>query len=212
MSALVSQFREPSAGITGAAPDRYGEKGGDGVWSMRWPRSVRTRRGLTMVEVTISLIILGVAITAGVRTLGSFATSSKAWAERSVAMELANALMSEITTLPFADPDGGNVIGCDPGETAADRTTFDDIDDYHGWEASPPQDASGTALTAYSGFRQQVAVAYDDALGEPLAVDFEAGTFKKITVTISKDNKVLARLVPVRARQADVMNGSTIGE
>lgn len=164
------------------------------------------RRGLTLVEVTVSLIILGVAITAGVRTLGSFATGSRAWQERSIALELANALMTQIATLPFSDLDGGGLIGRDAGEQAHDRSRFDDIDDYHGWDASPPKDAANEDMTDFAGFRQQVTVAYDDSFGEHVGGGLAADTFKEITVTISKDDKVLARLVTVRARRSGGMN------
>jgi prepilin-type N-terminal cleavage/methylation domain-containing protein len=164
-------------------------------------RQCGQRKGLTLAEVVISLMILAVAVTAGVQALGSFSVGGMAWQDRSTAIELANALMAEIDSLPFADPAGSSTIGLESGETPGDRSTFDDIDDYDGWDACPPKDKTNAEMSAYGGFRQQVSVAFDNSLSTATGVAFAAGNFKKITVTISKDDKVLAKLVTVRAQQ-----------
>jgi hypothetical protein len=137
-----------------------------------------------------------------VQALGSYAAGSLAWQERSVASELANALMSEIDSLPYCDPSGANVIARETGESADDRSTFDDVDDYDGWDVSPPRDRTNTAMTAYDGYRQQVTVAFDTSLATNTGVALTAGTFKKITVTILKDDKPLAQLITIRAKQS----------
>lgn len=158
-------------------------------------------RALTLVEVVLSMVILGIAISAGVQALGSFAAGSLAWRERNTAGELANALMAEIDSLPFCDPSGSNTIARESGESADDRSTFDDIDDYDGWDVSPPRDKTNAALTIYDGYRQQVAVAFDTSLATKTGVALTANTFKKITVTILKDDKVLSQLITIRAKQ-----------
>jgi len=160
------------------------------------------RRALTLIEVVVSLVILAVAVTAGLQALGSFATGSRIWQERSTAIELANTLMAEIDALPFADPAGGSTIGVDSGESATDRSTFDDIDDYDGWDASPPKDKTNATMTGYDGYRQQVSVAFDNTLATFTGAALTANTFKKITVTISKDSRVLAQLTTIRAKQS----------
>src|SRR5690554_5058354 len=98
------------------------------AFSYRPGRCSHHRAGLTLAEVLTCLVILGVAMTAGVQALGSFAASGRAWKERNTAMELANALMVQINELPFNDPDGSNVIGRESGEITDQRTTYDDID------------------------------------------------------------------------------------
>lgn len=167
---------------------------------MRQNQSIR--RGLTLAETMVSLVVLAVAVTAGVQSLGSFAAGARTWQERSVALELAAQLMSEINALPFHDPSGNTSIGRDAGETTGDRTTYDDIDDYDGWDESPPKDASGNAMSQYASYRRQVSVVFDNSLATQTGLTFPAGSFKKITVTILKDNKVLAQLVSVRASQS----------
>lgn len=161
----------------------------------------RRFRGLTLVEVVISLVILGVAVAAGVQALGNFAAGSRTWQERSTALELANTLLAEIDSLPFCDPGGTNNISLDSGETSDDRSTFDDIDDYNGWDACPPKDKTNAPMTDYAGYRQQVTVAFDTSLATHTGATLTANTYKKITVTISKNDKTLARLITIRAKQ-----------
>jgi type II secretory pathway pseudopilin PulG len=167
-------------------------------------RRPRQLRALTLVEVVISLIILAVAITAGVQALGSFAAGGRAWQERSTAIELANTLMAEIDSLPFADSGGSISIGLDSGEDPENRSTFDDIDDYNGWDASPPKDKTNAPMAACDGFRQQVTVSFENSLSAYTGVILTAGGFKKITVTISKDDKVLAQLTTIRSKPSGV--------
>ncbi len=44
------------------------------------------------------------------------------------------------------------------GEIADDRRTFDDVDDYHGWFASPPQLRNGDPIDMYEGWSRGVSV------------------------------------------------------
>ncbi|GMU24737.1 MAG: hypothetical protein AMXMBFR13_48090 [Phycisphaerae bacterium] len=164
-------------------------------------RSDCRRSGLTLAEVAVSLVILGVAMTAGVQSLGSFAVGARTWQERSTGMELANRLMAEINTLPFKESGGANTIGREAGENDDDRSTFDDVDDYDDWDVSPPRDTANTQMTGYDGYRQRVTVVFDESLGEEFGVTLTAGLVKKITVTVLKDGKELARLVTYRTDQ-----------
>lgn len=156
------------------------------------------RRALSYVEVVVSLAVIATSVAATLRAFGSYAVGRRAFEERAVAIELANQLMAEINQLPFAET-GGGAIGLDAGELSSNRSTFDDIDDYHNWNASPPRDRSNAALTQYEGYRQEVKVALDTAIPDPPGGTWAAGTFKRITVRILKDGKVLATLVTVRA-------------
>jgi hypothetical protein len=158
------------------------------------------RPALSYVEVLMSLMLIATAVAASLRALGSYAMGRQAFEERAIAIELANQLMAEINQLPFADPAGGNTIALDSGENASNRATFDDIDDYNGYDQSPPRDRSNTSLTHYTGFQQQVTVAFDTTIPAPGSGTWTAGTFKKITVKILKNGKPLVTLVTVRSR------------
>jgi hypothetical protein len=158
------------------------------------------RRGMTYVEVVVSLIILSTAMVASLQAFGIYAMGSRDWGERARALELANQLMAEINALPFEDPMGSVGIGLESGEIAGDRTTFNDIDDYHGWDESPPTNRNGIALQAYAGYRRTVSVTSDNSLAAATGLSLPADAFKKIVVRVFKDEKELARLVTVRSR------------
>jgi|GEM_PF-6598319 len=49
-------------------------------------------------------------------------------------------------------------------ESSSSRADWDDVDDYEGWSASPPQLKDGTPIADYSGWTREVAVAYVDPL------------------------------------------------
>lgn len=153
---------------------------------------------MTLAEVLVSLLIVGVAMAAGVQALGSFAGGARSWQERSAAVQLASRLMAEIDVLPFQDPAGAVTIGVDAGETLGNRTQYDDIDDYHNWNESPPKDSSGNAMTGYAGYRQKVEVVFDTSLSTKTGLTFTSGAAKRVTVAILKDDRELARLVTVR--------------
>jgi prepilin-type N-terminal cleavage/methylation domain-containing protein len=155
------------------------------------------RAAMTLVEVITCLVILGIAVAAGAQAMASFAAGSRIWQDRSTAIELAHALMAEINA-----PSGTNIIGREAGESADDRRTYDDIDDYNGWDATPPKDMTNAPMTAYAGFRQQVEVSFDESVSPAAVAALQTGCCKKIKVTISRDGKVLARLVTIRAKQS----------
>ncbi|GMV98676.1 MAG: hypothetical protein AMXMBFR83_30240 [Phycisphaerae bacterium] len=153
---------------------------------------------MSLVEVAVSMLIVGVGLTAGVQALGSFAAGSRAWQERSVAAHLAAQLMAEINALPFQEPGGAaGTIGRESGETAL-RTTFDDVDDWDGWYQSPPVNSWGSPMSEYTGYCQQVSVTFDTSLATRTGLTFPAGAAKKITVTVLKDGKTLARVTTIR--------------
>lgn len=156
------------------------------------------RRALTYFEVVVSLAILATASAASLQALGSFALGSRLWRERATAQELASQLQEEIETLPWADPAGGATIGIEVGEASGNRTTFDDIDDFDGWTEPSIQDRAGASLPGYGGYSRSVTVAYANDISSATTPALPTNTFKKITVTVWKNGKQLARLTAIR--------------
>ncbi len=157
------------------------------------------RQALSYIEVVVSMAIIATSIAASLRAFGSYAAGRRVFEERAVAIELANQLMAEINQLPFAEA-GSTTIGLDAGELASSRSTFDDIDDYHNWDVSPPRDRANTTLTQFNGYRSTVSVAFDSSIPSPPGGTWTAGTFKKITVRIYKDSRLLTELVTIRSK------------
>lgn len=99
------------------------------------------------------------------------------------AMALVDAMLEEIQSKPYADPEGAVAVGPDAGET--DRTLFDNADDYHGYSEATG-DCADVELAAYSGrfdvFSRSVVCVYGTqtvaAFGDPIA-----GLNATVTVT-----------------------------
>ena len=121
---------------------------------------VRTRSGLTLAEVAISTLLVGVLMVASLRTVES---SLHNWNAASASCDggaLARQLLDEIQTLAYEDADGSPIFGVETGEATspATRAQFDDIDDYDAWTSSPPLDKAGNALAEFSGWSRSVSI------------------------------------------------------
>ncbi len=102
-------------------------------------RVIRGTGGVTLIEVIMVIVLTAIAIPPLISLLGSGAIKSVDTERRTVALGLAQGLMEEIksqhydekTSPPYSYPPGP-----DTGENAGDKTTFDDMDDYAGWQES----------------------------------------------------------------------------
>jgi type II secretory pathway pseudopilin PulG len=92
-------------------------------------------RGLSLIEVVASTMIVGMMCVAALNSLGAATRSSESIGNRAVAIGLADDLMSEILQKPYKDSTSP-IFGPEPGEV--DPTDFDDVDDYNGWSEQPP--------------------------------------------------------------------------
>ena len=93
----------------------------------------RQPTAFTLAESLLASIILAMIVSSMVMPFVAGAQNDQANARQALAVALAEDLMEEILGRPFDDPDGtGSVLGVDAGEVSADRTTFDNVDDYDG--------------------------------------------------------------------------------
>lgn len=80
-------------------------------------------RGVTLVELVISIVIISIALTGILVVMNRTQSSSADPIIMHQAIAVAEAYLEEIMLKSFSDPDGTEV-----GET---RPTFDDVDDYN---------------------------------------------------------------------------------
>jgi prepilin-type N-terminal cleavage/methylation domain-containing protein len=160
-------------------------------------RSKADPRGLTLVEVIAATMIVGMMSVATLNSLGAATKSSNSIGNRAVAAGLADELMSEITQLPYSDPNGSAVFGRESGEAASPRSAFDDVDDFNGWTASPPQYRDGTVIPDRTAWRQTVAVSWVTPANPASTAVSDQGA-KRIRVTIEYDGVVLADQSAIR--------------
>jgi prepilin-type N-terminal cleavage/methylation domain-containing protein len=153
--------------------------------------------GLTLIEVVASTMIVGLMAVAALNALGAATKSANSIGNRAVAAGLADELMSEIAMQSYSDPDGSPVFGHESGESTSVRSAFDDVDDYDGWNASPPQYRDGTTIPDRTNWRQRVAVTYVVPTTPTTTSATDQGA-KRIHVTIEYQNVVLADQYAVR--------------
>src|SRR5215211_4841495 len=149
------------------------------------------RRGLTLIEVVASTMIVGLMAVASLNALGAATKSANSIGNRAVAVGLADELMSEIAMQSYSDPGGSPVFGHESGESTSVRSAFDDVDDYHGWNASPPQYRDGTVIPDRTNWRQRVTVTYVTPTNPTTTSATDQGV-KRTRVTIEYQNVVLA--------------------
>jgi MSHA pilin protein MshD len=113
-------------------------------------------RGVTLIELVITITLIGIAVSAVLGTLAANAKSSADGMVRAQAMAIADAYLEEIRLKSFTDPDGVD------GETG--RLNFDDVDDYNGLSDVGAVDQFGNAIAGLGEYRVAVAVAHSSAL------------------------------------------------
>lgn len=133
--------------------------------------------GNLLIDLVIGVVLLGImaAMLAGTysnliqRSVDSFETTRATW--------MANSAMEVISGYDFADPvfvDGS--IGVDGHESV--MTTFDDIDDFDGYNF---------ILESYPAYTAAAAVSWADISAGEIEEDVGPTSFKKIVVTAQND-------------------------
>lgn len=153
--------------------------------------------GFTLLEAVIAMVLVGLVLVAAFHVLGGTTQATYLAAQHSTGLLLAEGLMAEVLAAEYADPDPVPGFGPESGESGANRSGFDDVDDYHGWTATPPQDTAGTALAGYDGWTRSVTVEYAP-LADPLDTVGSDQGIKRVTVTATYEGKPVAELVGYR--------------
>lgn len=165
-----------------------------------------SRRGISMAETIISTMLIGFVLVSTLQIVGPMVQSTSIHADRLVAANLANELAEEITTKFFTDPDtaSGDAIGVDDVEQAAVRGDFDDVDDYHGWSASPPKMSTDQANIYLAGWIRSVTVEHV-LVSNPLLTSVSSTGLKRVVVTVSKDGVTHATVISLHSASADAL-------
>lgn len=156
------------------------------------------RRGLTLVEATIAMVVLSMVLVSVMQGVGLSAKLQHRTADDLRGATLAKELADRIAVYAYNEPTPVSptpTIGIDSGETAGDTDTFDDIDDWHGYTETPPTFADGTQMAFLNGWTRTVAVRWvaRAAPGTDVAADEGA---KAIVVTVTRaDGSEVGRVI-----------------
>lgn len=146
------------------------------------PQRLTDRRtGFTIAEAVISMTIVAVMLTAALSTVSSARFSQYRTNQNSQGQFLAQDLLTEILCQAYSEPNSTG-IGTDSKEGTATRSDFDDVDDYHNWNATPPQYKNGTTLAGATGWSRSVTVTWVDPVDPNMDKATESGV-KRITVS-----------------------------
>src|SRR5689334_13019698 len=96
--------------------------------------SRRGRRAFTLIETTLTTIIVGLAITALVKLVLMNTQQNRYTQRLTTGCLLAENVREMMAGLPFTDPSNGTLsFGKESGETLA---TFNDVDDFDGFDST----------------------------------------------------------------------------
>lgn len=147
-------------------------------------------RGFILIEVSVVTVVIALALTAFLPLFIVSIRANKAAERIAAATRLSSELLEEVrlhrwdekTPVPSAHIASPSAIGIDAAETASDKRTFDDIDDFNGWSENPPQDPVMRPLSALSAYTRTVSVKYVDA---SLNNSASPTDYKQVTVCTS---------------------------
>ncbi len=166
-------------------------------------RNGRRERALSMIEVVVSIAIVGVMMVAALNTVGASKLAQQKIGDRGKGALLAQQLMSEILRQHYVEPVDAPGFGRESPESGGDRADYDDVDDYEGWTSSPPEDKDGTEIPDLNGWQRSVEVDWVslDDLNTPIGDD---ESVKRIIVTVKRDGLPVASLTAVRTASGPI--------
>lgn len=182
----------------------------------RMPRLDRRRRarGLTLIELLLFVVVIGIALSA---MLGVFATSTRASADpmiRRQQLAIAESLLREVQLMPFTwcepDQDPNAALATSAADCAVvenlgpegsqtrygPSAVFNNVNDYNGFAMSGIRDVTNTAVAGLTGYSASVTVTATalDTVAAPDAL--------RITVTVAAPDGNTLSLQGWRTRYA----------
>lgn len=166
-------------------------------------RIPRRRQGLSLVEVVMSTLLVGLVLVGAMNLLGAVVRGRTKAADLARGQRLTQQLMTEI--LNSAYKEDGSELGADYILNALlvvigqeTRSQYDDVDDFHGWDETPLFARGGSLIPNTSGWRRRVAVAWVDPVDPGIVVGSDQGV-KRITVTVQRNGQTIAQLACLRS-------------
>ena len=163
-------------------------------------RRTQNRSGLSLIEVVISTLLVGVLLVAAMDCVGAVIRGRLGVGDSGKAEQLLRQLMSEIMEQEYEEPDDPPVFGRESSESGSDRTNWDDVDDYHLWSSSPPEDRSGSPLPNLTDWQRDVIIDWVDPTNPSVTVGSDQGV-KRITVTVRRNGDIVAIETALRSDQ-----------
>ena len=159
---------------------------------------VRSCRGFSLIEIMISVVLVGMSITALVVANNAFTMANGAGADLSTAEFLVEQIRELTTMLPVSNPEATSWTTFGPEE--ATLAAYDDVDDFDNATFSPPISANRTVLSDFSTFSQHVTVENVNASNFDAVVADRSSDFVRVTVSVSQHGGLISSTSWIRAR------------
>jgi len=143
-------------------------------------------RGLSLVELLVSIVIVSVAVVSVLGALSAVATNSARTMLQQQSSTIASAYLNEVLQKSFADPDGSGV--------EASRGLYDDVRDYNGLDDNGARDQFGNALVGLEQYRVQVTVGAGSLPG------LAAAQVRRVDVTVTHPSMPTVKLSGYRTQ------------
>lgn len=153
---------------------------------MRTLNAVRASRGLTLIELVIFIVVVGIGVVGILSVYTVTVGKSADPLVRKQSLAIAEALLEEVQLMPFTfcDPDDPNAPaatttasctvaeanGPEAGETRYSAPQFDNVNDYDGFTMTGIRDVTGNAVAGLGTYSATVSVT-PTALGSVPASD-----------------------------------------
>lgn len=165
-------------------------------------RASRRGNGFSLVEILISIILVGLSITALVFASNSFTMANGAGADLSTAEFLVEQIREMTTLLPVRDPDVDTWTTLGPnGES--DVANYNDVDDFDGFNSATlgaPIDAGRNLLSDLAAFSQDVTVEkVSPSDFNHVEADSFDGPFVRVTVRVALSGREICSASWIRA-------------
>jgi len=160
-------------------------------------RDTKYKKGFSLIEVLIAVVLVGLAITALVVASGSFTIANSAGTDLSTAEFLIEQIRELTTLLPVIDPQSGTATF---GPEEANLADYDDLDDFDGASFSPPISANRDILNNFAAFSQQVTVENVNPSNFEQVVSDHGSSFVRVTLKVFLNAKEICSSSWIRAR------------
>jgi MSHA pilin protein MshD len=116
---------------------------------------MRTQSAFTLIEIIVTIIVIGVAGTALLSVFTNMIRGSADPVIQQQATTIAEAYLEEIMLRAYDDPQVAESGGAEPGET---RPTYDDVQDYNSLGTTQVRDQDNNPIAALSDYQVTVSV------------------------------------------------------
>ena len=157
----------------------------------------KRQHGFSLLEILISVILVGLSITALVVASNSFTMANGAGADLSTAEFLVEQIRELTAMLAVIDPQSETTTF---GPEEAGVASYDDVDDLNGADYSPPIGSNRTVLNDLAGFSQHIVVQNVSPSNFNTVVANHGSNFVRITATVSLNGRQISSASWIRAR------------